>query len=159
MRVVHVVGPVVVVVCPPRLDEGFVQELAGSFEPILSGDRRFACITETAAIGELPDAKNRKRLAQWMNRGDVRERQKGLNVGSSTLIYNGAMRAVATALYWLWTPPTPQHAAGSTDEALDWSLAQLSASGTRFEEPEGAIRARVRFLCGSRSTQPPPPPP
>lgn len=159
MRVVHPVGSVVVVLCAGRLDDAFIHSLANQFEPILSGDSRYACITDTSNLVELPDARRRKSLADWMNRVDVESRQRVLNVGSSTVVCNTAVRAMLTALYWLWTPPTPQHAARDAGDALDWSIAKLRASNVPLGGEEMEIRARVRMICGGRQTQPPPPPP
>lgn len=159
MRAVHSLGPVVVIVCPERIDDVFVRALAHDFEPILCGDARYACITDTTRLLELPGPKQRKVLADWMNRTDVGDRQKVLNVGSSTLIQSAPMRAILTALYWLWTPPTPQHASRDVDDALDWCVSMLARDKVPLGTDEAHLRARVRMICGSRSTQPPPPPP
>jgi len=146
MRVVHPLGSVVVIACPPRFDDAFVSSLATEFDVIFAGSSRFTVITDTSRIVDLPDAKMRKLLADWMNRDSVRKHQERLNVGSSTVLRNAAMRAIVTALYWLWTPPTPQHAARDTDEALDWCVARLRDANVPLGMDEATIRARLPSL-------------
>jgi hypothetical protein len=147
MSYVVTCGPIVLIVCPERFDETFTPSIARDFEPIFARGWPFAVVTETSRIGHMPDAIVRKQLAAWMTRPDVLERQAKLNVGSSTIVSNGAMRAMMTALYWLWTPPTPQHAARDLDEACTWSIAKLTACDARLVTDENALRARVRLAA------------
>ena len=149
-RVVHC-GSIVLIICPPKLDEKFVDELSREFDKIFARRQRFACITDTSLLTSMPDAVNRKHLANWISRPDIQAVQTELNVGSSTILESTAMRAVMTALYWLWTPPTPQHAAKDLDEALTWSVSKLVAADPRLVPNEAILKAQVRMAAPHRS--------
>ena len=63
------------------------------------------------------------------------------------------MRAVMTALYWLWTPPTPQHAARDLDEAMTWSIAKLRAADPRLVPDEALLKAQVRLAAPAATSR------
>jgi hypothetical protein len=44
-------------------------------------------------------------------------------------VKNALMRGTLQALYWLWTPPSPQHAARDFDEAWVWCLSMVEKRG------------------------------
>ena len=89
-----------------------------------------------------------------MNDTRVVERQRQLNVGSSTVVSNAAMRGVLTALYWLWTPPTAQHAARDLDDAVTWCLVRLAAEKVAAGLPEAELRRRVKAASATYQASP-----
>ncbi len=140
MKVLEKHGAIVLMRCPLRLDAAYIAAMSRDYEEVFRTSGRFAALIDTSALSELPGPTERKLLAGWMNDPHVQSKQKVLNVGSSTVITGAAMRSVLTALYWLWTPPTPQHAARDLSDGLDWCIAQLAAA----KEPLGLAEAELR---------------
>jgi len=130
--------PVLVLVCPPKFEAAWVDEVSRSFEHVFARKEPFALITDSSAVASIPSARERKLLADWASRPDQLRLQKEYNVGSSTIVKNAVMRGTLQALYWLWTPASPQHASKDLDEAWDWCIAMLekrnvSLNGTSRE--------------------------
>ena len=128
--VVAVAGwPIVVLVCPARFDVPWVESLGREFDAVFARGERFAVVTETSLVGAMPGALERKALANWASRADQLALQKRFNVGSSTVVRNALTRGVMQAIYWMWTPPSPQHAAKDFDDAFSWSLTMATQAG------------------------------
>lgn len=143
MKVLERHGPVVVMRCARVMDAGFMARAVEEFDELLRGTERFAVIVETSAVEMFPSANERKQFAAWMNRADVRDAQKRLNVGSSTIVRNAAMRGIMTAFYWIWTPPTPQHAAEDLAAAVRFALERLAAEGLRAPFDADTLLRRI----------------
>ncbi len=136
--------PVVVLVCPKRFDEGFVKTLNEDFDRIFARRQRFALITDTRAIIELPKPLERKLLAEWANRPDQLANTKTWNAGSATILQNAIMRTVMQGLYWIWTPASPQFAAKDDADSLTWCLELLAKEGIKPSMSEAAMREIIR---------------
>jgi hypothetical protein len=132
--------PLVVLVCPSVLDARWVDQLGPSFEDVFARKQPFALITDSSALRSVPAARERRLLADWAGRPDQLALQKQFNVGSSTIVKNAIMRGTLQALYWLWTPPAPQHAARDFDEAWTWCLAMLEKRSIPFPTPPREMR-------------------
>lgn len=121
----------------------FVDAVTRGYEVHLDGSHRYVTLVDTTGIVVMPGANERKVLAKWMNDPHVMTRQTRLCVGASTVVSNAAMRGVLTALYWLWTPPVPQHAAADLDGAIDWALRRMASEHVPLGVTEGVVRAYV----------------
>ena len=132
--------PVLVLVCPPTFAPSWIAELESSFTEVFARDEPFALVTDTSAVNSIPNARDRKLLTTWANRPDQLALQKRLNVGSSTIVKNAVLRGTLQALYWLWTPAAPQHAARDFDDAWGWCLAMLEKREVKLPMPERELR-------------------
>lgn len=136
--------PIVVLVCPQRFDEGFVNALGPDFARIFARQKRFALITDTRPIIEVPKPRERKQLAEWANQPDQLVNQRAWNAGSATIVQNALFRTVLQGLYWVWTPPAPQFAAKDDGDALTWCAARLAKEGIELPISEPAMRDIIR---------------
>lgn len=155
-HIIDVTWPVVVLVCPERFDEGFVHSLEVDFARIFERRQRFALITDTRRLVEIPKPRERKLLTDWAARKDQLENQKTWNAGSSTIVQNALFRTVLQGLYWVWTPPAPQHAAKDEIDALTWCVQILAKEGIALPISEAALREIVkREMTRQGSYRPP----
>jgi hypothetical protein len=117
--------PLVFLVCPYELTPDFMTEFERGFESLFARRSKFVMICDLCAVGKVPDALMRKRLADVLNRPDFKERQAAYQVGSANLIASAPIRAALTGLLWLWHPSSPMAAPSSRAEAIKWSLERL----------------------------------
>lgn len=135
--------PILSMVCPQRIDARWIEEVQADFRDVFVRERRFALVTDTAAIQSVPGARERKLLGEWANRPEQLALQKQFNVGSSTIITSPLIRGMLQALYWIWTPATPQHVSGGFDESWTWCLQALDARGVTLPAPAHELRAKA----------------
>jgi hypothetical protein len=81
----------------------------------------FVTVTDMRRVHSMPPADTRKQIADWMQTHAKTTRA----VGAVVIVDNPIMRGALTALYWLFTPPTPQAAVKDWREAHAWALEQL----------------------------------
>lgn len=157
-HIIDALWPIVVLSLPERFDETFVPTLDAGFARVFERKQRFALITDTRRIVELPKARERKALTDWASRPDQLLNQKTWNAGSATIVQNGIFRTVLQGLYWVWTPPAPQYAAKDEDDALTWCMQLLAKEGIALPMSESAMRELChREMVRKGSHRPPPP--
>jgi hypothetical protein len=144
--------PVVVLVCPPRFDAAWVAELDAKFAPVFAKKERFALVTDSSPVVALPSAVERKQLTAWTSRPDQIALQKRFNVGSSTIVKNAVMRGTLQALYWFWTPGSPQHASRDFDDAWSWCGDQVVNAKVPLPAPILELKRRVLAELAGRRT-------
>lgn len=136
--------PVVIVVGPRHWEPGWVESLDRQLREVYARRSRFALITDTRPITGIPGAKERKPLVDWLSRPEQLALVKQWNVGSSTILDNALMRGALQAIYWLWTPASPQHAAADFDQAWSWCIQQLSDAGVALPASPSELREIAR---------------
>jgi hypothetical protein len=135
--------PVVVLVCPTRVDLAWVHGLDAQFGPVFARREVFAVITDTRPIATLPSAVERRALIAWTSRADHLENQKRWNAGSSTIVGNAVVRGTLQALYWFWTPPAPQHVGRDFADAWAWCVEKLRSRNVPLPVPEHELKRRA----------------
>lgn len=136
--------PLLIHVQPAELTESAVRDMAASFDTYFARGERYAVLTLSPKDAVRPGAKERKRVADWVNSPRVKECTKRLCVGSATVTTGGALeRGMLTALLWLWRPPFPLQAFGEVPAALDYALARLEESAVPLPRPKSEIRRQV----------------
>ncbi|WP_236518668.1 hypothetical protein [Sandaracinus amylolyticus] len=143
-RLIDDVFPVLVSVAPMRYDDRTVDRMAELFERYFQRGQRYAVVSVTPKDAEGPDARQRKRIADWASSPRVRDKSRELCVGSATLVKDAIARGALTAILWVWKPANPHHVTTSVDDALDWCLAKLVAE--KIEMPLGLETTRSRTL-------------
>lgn len=134
--------PVVIIMGPRHWDPAWIHAIDRRLTADVFGRKQpYALITDTRPIENVPGAKERKVLAEWLTRPDQLASTKRWNVGSSTIVKNAVMRGSLQALYWLWTPATPQHAARDLDEAWAWCIEALAARDVALGMPAADLKA------------------
>ena len=94
---------------------------------VFNRDERYVSITNLSTMDRVPNATERKQLAEWMGRhADYVGRWA---LGNSTVIRSPVVRGALTALYWLQKPPTQQTSHGTLREAVEWGLITLDQAG------------------------------
>jgi hypothetical protein len=157
-RIIDATWPIVVLVMPQRFDEALVQTLDLDFAKIFARKQRFALITDSRPVVELPKARERKMITDWASRPDQVVNQKTWNAGSSTIVQNALFRTVLQGFYWVWTPGSPQHAARDVDDAFTWCVQLLEKEKIPLSMTEAAMREILRReMARSGSNRPPAP--
>jgi hypothetical protein len=133
--------PIVLIACPERFDASWVQDLGRKVDAVFARNERFAILTDTSRVREMPSARERRALGEWAARPDQVALQKRLNVGSATVVASPLLRGGLQAIYWLWTPPNPQYAARDFGDGWRWCLGQLA--GARIAPPAMLDAERV----------------
>lgn len=135
--------PLLVVVYAARFDDDELKELAAGFEPHFKRGERYAVLSLSidgfARIG----ARERKLIADWANTDRVMDASRRLGVASSPVLPSAMARAALTALFWLWTPPTPVYPAATFDEGLDVCLRALVGAGLALGRSSEAVRLEL----------------
>lgn len=135
--------PVLLMVCPRRIDAAWIEEVQADFRDVFARERRFALVTDTSAIESVPGARERKMLGEWAGRADQLALQKQFNVGSATIITSPLIRGMLQALHWIWTPATPQHVSADFDGAWTWCARTLEERGVLLGAPADELRAKA----------------
>lgn len=126
MQFVEIAFPLLVTIGSSAPDE--IESMAKGFERYFERGERYALISWAPPGVAMPDAKQRKRIADWANEPRVREISARLCVGSTVVVDSALTRGVMTALMWLWKPASPLELASSPREAIDWCLDRLAAA-------------------------------
>lgn len=140
-RIITSAWPVVFVIAPVRWESGWVKDLDRKLQPVFGRRERFTLITDTRPIVSIPGAKERKELTDWLADPQLVENQKRYSIGSVTIIENAITRGSLQALYWLWTPPTPQHAVRDLDEGWARCMEMLKNDGVALPTSPSELRA------------------
>jgi hypothetical protein len=157
-HVIDATWPIIVLSMPQRLDEAFVHRLEANFELVFARKQRFALITDTRALIEIPKARERKLLTDWASRPEQLLNQKTWNAGSSTIVQNTLFRTVLQGLYWVWTPTSPQHAARDDEDAFTWCAQLLAKEGIALPMSEAATREILKREIARQGSYRPPAP-
>lgn len=80
---------------------------------------RFVGVTDLTGLTRPPGAKERARLAEWMN--ETKPLMERYGQASTNVLESALARGALTALYWLSRPPVPQATHASLYEALIWA--------------------------------------
>jgi hypothetical protein len=141
--------PLIVTVREGSFDEAEMEQMATGWERYFRRAEPYA-VLNTARIGATaPDARGRLRIAQWGNLPRVRQFSKLLCAGTATVMTFPWERRAATALSWLWTPPSPFRSVSSVDEGLAYCLAALVERGADLPRDPEMFRIDVqRMLRG-----------
>lgn len=121
--------PLVFLICPREITSEFIAEFERGFDALFARRQKFVMICDLSAVGKVPDALTRKKLADVLNRPDFKERQAAYQVGSANLVDSAPIRAALTALLWIWHPPSPMSAPPTRAEAVRWGLDRLREEG------------------------------
>ena len=99
-----------------------------------------AAVIDTTPLTRLPDAVERKRIAEWMQHRVAAEAL--YNRGNGLVVGSVASRAAITAINWLRKPVNPQAVFATRVEAADWCCARLVESGI-------ALTPAIRERCAA----------
>ncbi len=132
--------PVAILVLPELIDETAVRDLMTQMDELYARRQLYALITDTRQLSSIPRALERKLLTDWLTRPDQIANQREWNVGASTIVSNALVRGALQAIYWVWTPPNPQHAAKDMDEAWAYCLRMLEERGVSMGRPAAELR-------------------
>jgi len=132
--------PVAILVLPEQLDEGAVRDLMAQMDGLYARRQLYALITDTRRLGTVPRALERKLITDWLTRPDQIANQQQWNVGASTIVSNALVRGALQAIYWVWTPPNPQHAARDLDEAWTYCVRMLDQRRVPLGRPADELR-------------------
>jgi hypothetical protein len=121
--------PLVFLNCPRDINAEFIVEFERGFEALFARKQKFVMICDLSAVGKVPDALTRKKLADVLNRSDFKDRQAAYQVGSANLVDSAPIRAALTALLWIWHPPSPMTAPPTRAEAVKWGIERLREAG------------------------------
>ncbi|MCA9575288.1 MAG: hypothetical protein R3B40_12140 [Polyangiales bacterium] len=94
---------------------------------VFTRHERYVSITNLSMMDGVPNAHDRKQLAEWMGRHADYVGKWAL--GNSTVIRSAVVRGALTALYWVQKAPTAQTSHGTLREAVEWGLGTLDAAG------------------------------
>jgi hypothetical protein len=100
-----------------------------TFEEIHARGERFALVIDTRPLKTMPSATWRKELTDWTNNPRVQRNSGRFNVGAAIILTSVLARGIYTALLWVWKPPSPQFAAATMAEAVDWCCDRLAEAG------------------------------
>jgi len=94
---------------------------------VFTRHERYVSITNLSMMDGVPNASDRKAMADWM--GKHSEYVGRWALGNSTVIRSAVVRGALTALYWVQKPPTAQTAHGTLQESIEWGLGMLDQAG------------------------------
>lgn len=122
------------------------------YEKLFARGERYVLITDTLGHEGNVFAKERRAMADWANQPRVRAASSRLCVGTATVVTSPAQRALLTGLLWFWSPSSPLHVVGTSDEAIDWALAKAAEAGLVLStSPEGVRSTLRRALASARA--------
>jgi hypothetical protein len=146
--------PVVVATCPTKFTLASVEEMARAFDRILGRREKFVLVVDATPLTSIPDARWRRALTEWMNDPDFRARHARYNLGSANVLpFAAPLRAVMTAITWLWNPPTPQHYPTDVPHAIDWAFERLRAA--HVDIPDAVLAWREQYGSSARTSSRP----
>lgn len=144
MKFVLDVFPLVVTVGAMTHTDTEFNEMVAGFDALFARGDRYALITYTPEGGEMPNARARKRIADWADSPRVRSLSKKLCVGSATIVEGAVARGALTAIMWLWKPTSPHKAVSHPTEAIDWCVAHLADAGVPLSHGHDELLAKLR---------------
>ncbi len=134
--------PLVVMRMPAALDLATIDGFVLGIDEVLARKKKFSAIVDTTALKRFPNAVERQRLVEQLNKRTFAER--AYNVGNGVVIVSTAARAVLTAINWLRPPLTTQHLVGTFPEAVEWCCGRLVAAGVGLSPALQALREKKR---------------
>ena len=134
--------PLVVMRMPAALDLPAIDAWVLDIDALLNRKSKFSAIVDTTAMKRLPNAVERQRLIEQLNRRTFAE--KTYNLGNGVVIVSAAARAVLTAINWLRPPTVTQHLVATFPEALEWCCGRLVAAGIGLSPAIESLRAQKR---------------
>jgi hypothetical protein len=119
--------PLVLVRSPIGVDEDGIRELFARFDELYRAKKRYALVMDTTSTRELPNAKQRKLLAD-LTKACTEEARRWC-VGTAMVVDSQLIRHVMTAVAWVAPSPTPTVHLGTLREGVDWACTKLEAEG------------------------------
>jgi len=135
--------PLLITMGPATWTERNVAEMAEGFERYFLRGERYALISASPRDSVMA-ARERKLVTDWTNTARVRDRSRELCVGSATIVRSALARGALTAMMWIWKPASPHLAVANTEEALDFTLAQLAAASISLELSPNLMRREAK---------------
>lgn len=118
-----------------------IDDMNAKMDELFAKKETFALVTDARLVTTLPNAGERKALGDWLNRPEQQEQLRRYSAGSSTILTSGLVRGALQAIYWLWTPPNPQHAAADLEGAVDFCFRSLEKRGIAHAQERPAVQA------------------
>jgi len=142
--------PIILVRIPRVLDSAAVDTLLAGFDRVLTRQAKFAAVTDSTLITQMPAALERSRLGEYMKARTMAEAT--FNMGNAIVLANAVPRAVLTAVNWVRRPLTPQFFTGTRVEAVEWCRDRLVKSGVYITGGLETMlaRERVRAAGGAK---------
>lgn len=155
MKFVLDVFPLVVSVGARTQTEAEFDEMVAGFDRLFERGDRYALINHTPDGAEVPNARARKRIADWADSPRVRSFSKKLCVGSATIVQSQLARGALTAIMWLWKPVAPHKIVTNPVDAVDWCLDRLTAENVPMTFTRGEAMTKLESKAfGRTATRP-----
>jgi hypothetical protein len=148
MQIDESAWPLVVMTVLAAPEMATLEAMSVYFDRCFERREPYALVTDARLIQTMPGAIWRKRLLDWIDDPNFRDRNKRYNVGSATIFATAPVRAALTALHWLWRPSSPQYYAADLPDAVEWCVRQLEGARVPLTEGVRDLRASlVRTTC------------
>jgi hypothetical protein len=133
--------PLVLVRSPLGVDEDAIRELFARFEELYRAKKRYALVMDTTSTRELPNAKQRKVLADLTKACTEEARQ--WCVGTAMVVDSQLIRHVMTAVAWVAPSPTPTVHVATLREGVGWACEKLEAARIELTPETKHYRAQL----------------
>ncbi len=138
--------PLIFVEMSTVLDDAAITSMFRAFDRVLARSARFAAVIDTTPLTRFPEARERKRITDWMKQRIVAEAL--YNLGNALVVDSAPARAAIAAVNWLRKPANPQGAFVRRWEAADWCCERLRDAGIELGAPILARRIAEHTACG-----------
>lgn len=140
--------PLVIVVNPPDgMSDEALSGMEESYRELWSRGARYAVIIKPHPKAPATNAKERKRVIDWVNQPVVAANARRYCVGSAVVTSNAVFRGALTALLWFWKPPFPLAFSASDRDAASSMVEALRADGAALPYTgEGTIERAVSLI-------------
>ena len=115
--------PLIFVDMSAVLNDAAITSMFQGFDRVLARGARFAAVIDTTPLTRFPEARERKRITDWMKQRVAAEAL--YNMGNGLVLDSAAARAAIAAVNWLRKPTNPQAAFSRRWEAVDWCCERL----------------------------------
>jgi hypothetical protein len=115
--------PLIFVEMSAVLSDASITSMFEAFDRVLARNARFAAVIDTTPLAKFPEARERKRITEWMKQRIAAEAL--FNMGNGLVVDSAAARAAIAAVNWLRRPTNPQAAFSWRWEAVDWCCERL----------------------------------
>lgn len=133
--------PIIVVLAPTvEVSRESIVEMDAQYRNLWARGERYAIITHTAAGTDPAGPIQRKLIADWARRPDVKANAAKYCVASATLATSRVIRGTMTALLWLWRPPMPHRVTATPTAAVDYCLDALAEANVPLRMSERDTR-------------------
>ena len=151
MKFVLDVFPLVVTVGAMMQSDAEHDEMVAGFDELFARGERYALITYSPEGAEMPNARARKRIADWADSSHVRIFSKKLCVASATVVHGQLARGALTAIMWVWKPVAPHKVVTTPLEGIDWCLERLEAAQVPMRLSRSETIAKLGVKAFGRS--------